>query len=225
LGDFGTVRQLVDTVRGVFDIDHNPRQVTIPQGCPEELRAVLEKEAGIRVPGAFDPFETAVSVILGQLVSTGQGRLNLRKLVEKYGEKSKIPNHPKLSRFFPAPSVLAAEDLTGLGFTRVRAQAIRDLAAACLAGLDLSRTCDLAATRQALQEIRGIGPWTVEMIALRCLGDTDAFPASDLIINRALQRYRLLPEQFSPWRSYLALALWKTGTGPASQTESKRSNR
>jgi len=223
MGDFGAVRQLVDTVRGVFDIDHNPRQVTIPPGCPEELRAVLEKGVGIRVPGAFDPFETAVSVILGQLVSTGQGRLNLRKLVEKYGEKSGTPNHPKLSRFFPAPAVLAREDLTALGFTRVRARAISDLAAACLAGLDLSRSCDIAATRQALMAIKGIGPWTVEMIALRCLGDTDAFPASDLIINRALERYRLLPEQFSPWKSYLALALWKTGAGSPPKTECKRS--
>jgi AraC family transcriptional regulator, regulatory protein of adaptative response / DNA-3-methyladenine glycosylase II len=216
LCDFSELRQLVDTVRCVFDIDHNPRQIELPQDCPEALREVLEAGAGIRVPGAFDPFETAVSVILGQLVSTDQGRLNLKKLVDRYGQRSSQSLHPKLSHFFPAPALLAAEDLTALGFTKVRANAIRELATACLEGrLDLSRTCDLARTRAALLGIKGIGPWTVEMIALRCLGDTDAFPASDLVINRALDKYRFLPGQFSPWKSYLALALWKSSTAPA----------
>ena len=202
----------------MFDIDHNPSQLAPPQARPDALRVALDRGTGIRVPGAFDPLETAVSVILGQLVSTDQGRLNLRKLVEKFGEKSRIAHHPKLSHFFPSPAVLAREDLSTLGFTRVRAEAIRSVAAACLEGrLDLSRTCDLARTRGALLSIKGIGPWTVEMIALRCLGDTDAFPASDLIINRVLEKYQLVPEQFSPWRSYLALAIWKTQLAPLSQ--------
>jgi len=211
VGDFSDIRQLIDLVRSVFDVDHNPSQITPPQDCPDDLRELLDAQAGIRVPGAFDPLETAVSVILGQLVSTEQGRLNLRKLVEKYGERSKVPHHARLSHFFPAPAVLATEDLTSLGFTRVRANAIREVAAAWLEGrLDLSRSCDLERTRKALLSIKGIGPWTVEMIALRCLGDTDAFPASDLIISRALEKYRILPGQFSPWQSYLALGIWKS---------------
>jgi AraC family transcriptional regulator, regulatory protein of adaptative response / DNA-3-methyladenine glycosylase II len=210
VGNFSDIRHLIDLVRGVFDVDHNPSQITPPQDCPEELKELLDAQAGIRVPGAFDPLETAVSVILGQLVSTEQGRLNLRKLVEKYGERSKVPQHPRLSHFFPSPEVLATEDLASLGFTKVRANAIKEVAAACLEGrLDLSRGCDLERTRKALLSIKGIGPWTVEMIALRCLGDTNAFPASDLIINRALEKYRILPEQFSPWQSYLALGIWK----------------
>jgi AraC family transcriptional regulator, regulatory protein of adaptative response / DNA-3-methyladenine glycosylase II len=211
MSDFSEIRQLIDTVRCVFDVDHNPLQIELPAECAEELQAVLQCGEGIRVPGAFDPLETAISVILGQLVSTAQGRLNLRKLVERYGERSRVPHHPRLSHFFPTAAVLASEDLTSLGFTKVRANAIRLIAAACLDGtLDLSRTCDLGRTRKALLDIKGIGPWTVEMIALRCLGDTDAFPASDLVINRALEKFRLFPEQFSPWRSYLALAIWKT---------------
>ena len=225
--DFSEVRPLVELVRCVFDVDHNPSQIEIPPDCPDELRKVLAVQAGIRVPGAFDPFETAVSVILGQLVSTDQGRANLKKLVEKYGARSTISHHPQLSHFFPTPALLASEDLTTLGFTRVRAAAIRNLAAAWLEGtLDLSHSCDLPRTRKALLGIKGIGPWTVEMIALRCLGDTDAFPASDLVINRAQQRYRFLPDQFSPWKSYLALALWKThistsAKNPARQTANK----
>jgi AraC family transcriptional regulator, regulatory protein of adaptative response / DNA-3-methyladenine glycosylase II len=222
--DFSEIRELVDTVRCVFDVDHNPRQITLPPGYPLEVQQILQAGAGIRIPGAFDPFETAVSVILGQLVSTEQGRLNLKKLVEKYGESSCAVRHPKLSHFFPTRAVLASEDLTVLGFTKVRARAISELARACLEGLQLSRTCDLPRTREALLSIKGIGPWTVEMIALRCLGDTDAFPASDLIINRALAKYCLLPEQFSPWKSYLALALWKTQAAALSKSSTKKAH-
>ena len=221
--DFSEVRQLIDTIRCVFDVDHNPLQIEVPPGCPDAVQAFLAGQAGVRVPGAFDPFETAVSVILGQLVSTAQGRLNLRKLVQSYGEKSRIPHHPRLSHFFPTPAVLASADLTALGFTRTRANAIKELALACLSGtLDLSRSCDLPRTRKELLGIKGIGPWTVELIALRCLGDTDAFPASDLIINRALEAYRFLPEQFSPWRSYLTLALWKTQAITLSKTPARK---
>jgi AraC family transcriptional regulator, regulatory protein of adaptative response / DNA-3-methyladenine glycosylase II len=213
VGDFSEIRQLVVLIRSVFDVDHNPSQITLPEGCPDDLKELLDAGEGIRVPGAFDPLETAVSIILGQLVSTDQGRLNMRKLVEKYGDASKIAYHPRLSHFFPTPEVLATEDLTSLGFTKVRAGAIKEMALACLEGrLELSRNCDLERTREALLSIKGIGPWTVEMIALRCLGDTDAFPASDLIINRAVEKYSIHPEQFTPWQSYLALGIWKNHT-------------
>jgi AraC family transcriptional regulator of adaptative response / DNA-3-methyladenine glycosylase II len=223
ISDFSEVRQLIDTIRCVFDIDHNPLQIEIPPSCPDAVQEFLAGQAGVRVPGAFDPFETAVSVILGQLVSTAQGRLNLRKLVQSYGEKSKVSHHPRLSHFFPTPAVLAGADLAALGFTRTRANAIKELALAFLSGtLDLSRSCDLSRTRKALLDIKGIGPWTVELIALRCLGDTDAFPASDLIISRALEAYRFLPGQFSPWRSYLALALWKTQAITLSKTAASK---
>lgn len=210
MGDFSQLRAVVDAVRFVFDVDHNPRQLA-QSLASESCTELVEDTEGIRIPGAFDPLEAAVSVILGQGVSLAQGRLNLRKLVERYGSPSPDPHYSKLDRFFPAPQTLASADLTSLGFTKVRACAIRELALAYLEGrLDLSRGCDLALTKKALLQIRGIGPWSVELIALRCLGDTDAFPGSDLIIKRALEKFRIVPEKFSPWRSYLALALWKS---------------
>jgi AraC family transcriptional regulator, regulatory protein of adaptative response / DNA-3-methyladenine glycosylase II len=165
------------------------------------------------VPGAFDGLETAVAIILGQLVSTAQGRLNLRKLVERFGARSGVGFHPRLSHFFPSPETLAREDLSVLGFTKVRSQAINELARATLEGrLVLSRSTDPGATRRSLAQIRGIGPWTIEMIALRCLGETDAFPASDLVLKRALAGCALPPDAFRPWRSYLALSLWNLQT-------------
>jgi 3-methyladenine DNA glycosylase/8-oxoguanine DNA glycosylase len=61
-----------------------------------------------------------------------------------------------------------------------------------------------------LQKLPGIGPWTTEMIALRVLGDTDAFPANDLIIKRMLKAHPGLEiDTLKPWRAYAAIAIWE----------------
>ena len=44
---------------------------------------------------------------------------------------------------------------------------------------------DAAAVRQALIALPGIGDWTAEYVAMRALGDPDAFPAADLVLARA----------------------------------------
>lgn len=209
--DFANLGSLIERLRQVFDLDHNPHQLETPKNCPAEIAALFEQNRGIRIPGAFDPFESAIAIILGQLVSVEQGRRNVQKLVEAYGERLSSPSQPGLSHFFPEPALLAKEDIARIGITRVRAEAIRELSQKFLdGGVDLSPTCDLEETKRSLLSIKGIGPWTVEMIALRCLRDTDAYPAKDLILNRAAAHYDFDPLEFMPWRAYLALCLWKT---------------
>ncbi|GFO69261.1 AraC family transcriptional regulator [Geomonas limicola] len=224
LHSFSDLRPTVAAVRDAFDLDHNPLLI-VPGSAEASVPALAALAGGIRIPGAFDPLEIAVSVILGQLVSTVQGRRNLQKLVERFGTPVPNPLHPRLTHRFPTAEILAREDLSVLGFTKVRAAAINELARAFLEGrLTLSRSCDLAATRQALARIRGIGPWTVEMIALRCLGDPDAFPATDLVLARALAASPFRPDELRPWRGYFALALWKAQTaGDAHDTTSPAS--
>ena len=84
-------------------------------------------------------------------------------------------------------------------------------------GLTLSRHTDRAAARAALLELPGIGPWTADYLALRALGDPDAFPAGDLVLRQAAARLGLpdtektltaYAERWRPWRGYAALHLW-----------------
>ncbi|MNP60496.1 DNA-3-methyladenine glycosylase [compost metagenome] len=68
---------------------------------------------------------------------------------------------------------------------------------------------------------RGIGPWSAQYLALRQLGDGDAFPLGDVALLKAI---RLLePEQtplaeralhWQPWRAYAAQHLWASLSGP-----------
>lgn len=210
------LRPLIERLRHLFDIDHNPHQIQ------HDLH-LLKDAGGIRVPGAFDPFETAVSVILGQLVSVEQGRKNVRKLVETFGSKLKTSTQAYLTHTFPSASILAKVDVSVIGIPQARASAIQELARSFSLGtLDLSSHCDLQQTRKSLLAIKGIGPWTVEMIAMRCLRDPNAYPETDLILKRAQKLHKLSTEELSPWRAYAAIGLWKRFAKELSRPGQKR---
>jgi DNA-3-methyladenine glycosylase II len=64
-------------------------------------------------------------------------------------------------------------------------------------------------------ELPGIGPWTANYIAMRALGDPDAFPASDLGLLKASamsspRRLQEMADAWRPWRSYAAMYLWES---------------
>jgi AraC family transcriptional regulator of adaptative response / DNA-3-methyladenine glycosylase II len=190
------MREQIERVRHLFDIDHNPAVL------PPDLR-------GIRVPGAFDVFETAATIILSQLVSVSAARAACKKLVQTFGHPVKEASG-ELTHLFPTPTQLTQADIRSIGIPKARAEALRLLAVEIAEGrISLARSAPLAETRQQLLAIPGIGPWTVELIALRCLADPDAFPARDLVVARALQSNEFVPEKYSPWRAYLTLRLWQ----------------
>ncbi len=187
------VRGVLNSLRQLFDTEHNPEH--------------LQNKKGVRVPGCFDAFEIAISIILSQLVSTAHAKTKLKELVCRYGKK--LDEREEVYAF-PTPEVLSQARIEDIGVTKTKAQAIRALSSEIATGkISLSASADLALTRKKLLDIHGIGPWTVEMIAMRCLGDCDAFPANDLIVARALQSKTISPEKWTSFRGYLVHTLWK----------------
>jgi AraC family transcriptional regulator of adaptative response / DNA-3-methyladenine glycosylase II len=114
--------------------------------------------------------------------------------------------------------VLAEADLSAVGLPAARAATIRQLAAAVVRGtLVLDGARGLDETVACLTRLPGIGPWSAHYIALRALGEPDAFPASDLGLRRALANGAGTPsaadvergaEAWRPWRGYAAMYLW-----------------
>jgi len=187
---------------------------------------------GLRVPGAWDPFEIAVRVLLGQQVSVAAARTLAARLAERCG--APVPNTPVpgIVRRFPDPARLADANLDGIGVTGARIAAIRGFARAVGDGtLDLGAARDLDDTVATLTQLPGVGPWTAHVIAMRALGEPDAFPAGDLGVRQALARNGRMPsereataraERWRPWRSYAVLALWN---GPIARDAARPARR
>jgi AraC family transcriptional regulator of adaptative response / DNA-3-methyladenine glycosylase II len=114
-------------------------------------------------------------------------------------------------RFFPSPAALARADLAAVATTSARKAALKELAARAADGsLSFSSAQDPQAFRAALRAIKGIGPWTAEYLSLRAIADADAFPATDLVLGRALSADAGIdPERVRPWRGYAAAHLWR----------------
>jgi AraC family transcriptional regulator, regulatory protein of adaptative response / DNA-3-methyladenine glycosylase II len=205
------VFEVVRRVRKMFDLDSDPVLIANCFAQVPVLAKLCDRFPGLRLPRGWDPFETAICSILGQLVSAEQRTNLVGQIVRGYGDEITHPVSGETTCLFPRPEVLAKSDLNRVGTTVARKEAIRDFSRRVIAGrISLSEAQDPAAFRKALLETKGLGPWSAEYISLRAIDDTDAFPKTDLILKRALELHPDLDlELIRPWRSYAAIYLWK----------------
>lgn len=207
--------ELSFAARRVFDTSADPAQIAQAFGSDEILGPLVTSAPGLRIPGAWHPFECAVRATLGQHISVTGARALATLFVERMGTRVESPA-PGLTTLFPSPRAILEGDLRGLGLTKGCMAAIRSLAQAVVA-----RQLDFAAATDeivaALTQIPGVGQWTAQYVALRALGDPDAFPTSDLILRRmagggkrTLSEAELesRAEAWRPWRAYAAMHLW-----------------
>lgn len=134
----------------------------------------------------------------------------MKQLIELQGEQITHPLNGEKVYLFPTPEILSKADLTSLGTTQIRKKTIKEFSRRVAEKqIDLT-TQNMNELKENLLSIPGIGPWTSEYIALRAFGDPDSFPAKDLILKRALEKYPDIDiETLRPWRSYAAIYLWK----------------
>jgi AraC family transcriptional regulator of adaptative response / DNA-3-methyladenine glycosylase II len=205
---------IVQRVRVQFDLAADPRPIAAVLGQDRLLAPALAAAPGLRLPGAFDPFELSVRAVLGQQVTVAGARTLAGRLVARCGERLAAPQGA-LTHAFPTPQALASADLGGLGLTGARIRSIQALAAATASGA-LDFDAEPAQLRAALLELPGLGPWTVEYLMLRAALDPDAFPAGDLGLRKAAGRGAKVSERalaaraeaWRPWRGYAVFHLW-----------------
>lgn len=203
-------------LRRLFDLEANPGVIDARLGAHEDLRLHLRRTPGLRVPGTISGFELALRAVLGQQITVKAASTLFGRFVDTFGGRVQTP-FPELDRLAPEASDVANASLQQLidrGLTSRRAESVRALSRAVADGeLQLDPPVDAETGRARLRELPGIGPWTAEYIAMRALGDPDAFPHSDLGLLQALALEKpsaLLAraEAFRPWRAYAALHLW-----------------
>ncbi|MEV0385609.1 AlkA N-terminal domain-containing protein [Nonomuraea sp. NPDC050643] len=223
LTDLRDLSAAISRCRRLLDLDADPVAVDDLLGADPVLGPVVRKEPGRRVPRTVDAYEFAVRAVLGRQVSTTAARTHAARLAVAHGEPISDPAGG-LTHLFPGPVALASLDPATLALPGARRAALTELVAALAAGeIDLSVGGDWQRTRAQLAAVRGLGPWTVETIAMRALGDPDAFVPTDPGV-RAAARELGLPHTpaaltrraaaWRPWRAYAVQYLWATGDHP-----------
>ena len=209
--DTASLFSITQKLRQMFDLDSDPIIVENSFQSNKLLDRLWKKYPGLRIARCWDPFEASICTILGQLVSLEQARSLVTQLIENYGEPVIHPVTGVQVNLFPTADTLVNSDLKLVRTTQKRKNTIREFSKSIQEKkIELNAYQDLDKLKEQLLAIPGIGPWTVEYITLRAIGDTDAFPGTDLILKRAMEKHKDLDlETVRPWRSYAAVYLWK----------------
>lgn len=167
---------------------------------------------GLRVEAMPDPFESLLaSITFQQLAGKAAGTI-LGRFKASFGER------------FPTPEEVMAtsvEALRALGLSRAKAAAMQDLAAKTLAGVVPSlqelRNLEDREIVERITQVKGVGPWTVEMLLIFRLGRPDVLPATDYGVRKGFARLMKSPElplpkelveHGEPWRPFRSVAAW-----------------
>jgi AraC family transcriptional regulator of adaptative response / DNA-3-methyladenine glycosylase II len=226
LDDFRDLTTAIARCRRLLDLDADPEAVVDALSHDPELAPVVEKAPGQRIPRTVDEAELAVRAVLGQQVSTKAARTHAGRLVAAYGRPVHDPEG-SLTHTFPSVDELADIDPIHLAVPKARRRTLSALVAGLADGsIVLDAGSDWEAARAQLLALPGVGAWTAEVIAMRGLGDPDAFPASDLGVRLAAEQLGLPTEQrrlaersvaWRPWRSYATQHLWTTLEHPVNR--------
>jgi AraC family transcriptional regulator of adaptative response / DNA-3-methyladenine glycosylase II len=222
--DMAALPQIIARVRRVFDLAADPDTIGAHLKLDPVLAPLVAARAGLRVPGAWDGFELAVRAIFGQQITVPAATRLLGKLVQAFGDPlpAAMREDDGLSHLFPAAARVASENLAALGMPNARAMAVTSLARAISADPAIfSRGASLEEAIVKLRALPGIGEWTAQYIAMRELRESDAFPAADIGLLRAMadadgrrpspSELLARAEAWRPWRAYAALHLWAAG--------------
>jgi DNA-3-methyladenine glycosylase II len=213
---------LAERISRMFDVRADPAAIGAHLGADAWLAPLVAAAPGLRVPGAWSAFELVVRAIVGQQVSVKAATTILGRLVERVGQRIDGHPHARTAWRFPTPAALASANLAGIGMPGKRVAALQGFAQAVASGALIieadTAAPDFDALRAALLALPGIGPWTVEYVAMRAWRDANAWPATDLVLMQTIAardpaliratQQRARTDAWRPWRAYAAMHLW-----------------
>jgi AraC family transcriptional regulator, regulatory protein of adaptative response / DNA-3-methyladenine glycosylase II len=211
-GDSRALFAIIERLRKMFDLNADWQKIVSRLRRDPALAPRLESSPGLRVPGSWDGFELSIRAILGQQVTVKGATTLAGRLVDAFGRRFNGPNG--VTRLFPTPEALANANLSSIGLPKARAETIRALARKVRSGeISFEGVVEPEILPKRLEEVPGIGRWTAQYVAMRALGEPDAFPASDIGLARALalassQEVEQRSLDWRPWRAYAAVYLW-----------------
>jgi DNA-3-methyladenine glycosylase II len=188
----------------------------------------LIEQAGpftLKLKHQHSPFEALLESIIYQQIHGKAAAAILRRLIEAFGDL-----HPQPQQLLDVPDHI----LRGAGLSGAKALALRDLAAKTIDGIvptlaQIRRLSDDEIISR-LTAVRGVGPWTVEMLLIFRLGRPDILPVTDYGVRKGFLLTfgrppkgkpitpKMLPKpatmlrrakKWQPWRSVASWYLWR----------------
>jgi DNA-3-methyladenine glycosylase II len=179
------------------------------------LRSILDKHGLIRFRPRGDVFESLVESIIGQQLAGAAADAIIKRVRGTYNS-----GVLEADAIYKTP----VSKLRKAGVSPQKIRYLKDLSSRVVKGeLDLKkiRRKSDAELIQELDQVLGIGPWTVHMLMIFTLGRPDVLPVDDLGIRKAVQNVYSLAELPRPktieaiatnWHPYCTVAslyLWR----------------
>ena len=192
----------------------NPQAIAHLCASDKVLARLIKKVGPCTLkPKRRQPFEALVSAVTHQQLNGTAAMTILKRVIALYP-----------GRRFPAPADLLAtsdERLRAAGLSRAKAAALKDLADKTLSGVvpplrAVSKMSD-AELIERITTVRGVGPWTVEMLLMFTLGRPDVLPVADYGVRKGFAVTYGLAELPTPkallahgerWRPHRTTAAW-----------------
>lgn len=231
-------------VRTLLDAGADPHRIDSDLRCDKRIRVLVDAAPGVRVPGAPSGDELLLRAMVGQQVSVAAARGHLTRLSDAFGTpyESGIDG---LDRLFPTATQVAT-DLDApadgdpldsdrpLRLPRRNIRAVQNAAEALASGrLHLDADSSADALTEALIAEPGIGRWTAAYVVMRLRHEPDVWMTGDVALVAGARAVGILPpgrttpqahrelaelaQQWSPWRSYAAMHLWRAAVTYANE--------
>jgi AraC family transcriptional regulator of adaptative response / DNA-3-methyladenine glycosylase II len=190
---------LATTTRRVFDLNADPEQIHSAFDTNPVIGPLVRARPGLRIIGTWSPFEAAIRAILGNFAGGPSFRATAARLLHCCFQPAPLPE-TDLTHLFPSPAELARADLTHSGFPTDQQATLQHLAA-FFASEPAGALLTLEEIIDHFARLPGLDQSRAHYVALRGLGEPDAYPAHD-------RGYPNGNDGWRPWRGYAAFHLW-----------------
>jgi 3-methyladenine DNA glycosylase/8-oxoguanine DNA glycosylase len=179
----------IERMRRALGIDQDLREFYERFRSDPLIGPSVRRWPGLRAPGKPDPFQALCWAICEQLIEVERAAAIQRRLVWRLGRLCPVSG----MRDAPAAAVIGAQApalLVSFDLAEARALALVRAAREVASGrVDLDGPDPERGWRR-LERIRGIGNWTLQMLALTGQGRLDQLPAGDLAYLKLVGRLK-----------------------------------
>ncbi len=195
---------------GQMEIDHLRRK-------DKRLGRVIDSLGMLRADMYPDLFTALISSVVGQQISGKAAMTVWNRVIERFIEITPARLHQA-----------SLEEIQSCGMSFRKAEYVKGIAEACAnGGLDLERLKTLPDEDvvKSLVSLKGIGPWTAEMMLIFSLGRKDVVSWGDLAIRRGMmslyglesldrQQFDRYRSKYTPYGSVASLYIWELAHRP-----------